>query len=96
MVFGLNANANMKRESINDAEIKADDKTMIPLIDMMLDEETKGWEKVNKMFGLNVKVKLNDVWKKMKDEVVKEPKEETMNEKVEEGDNNETDKNEGN
>ena len=83
MEFGLNANANMKRESINDAEINADDKTMIPLIKQFYDCEIKGWDEVNKMFNLNVKVRLSEVWQKMYDEVVEEPKE-PSNEVVEE------------
>ena len=77
----------MKREAINDAEVNADDKTMIPFIDMMYNEEKNGWDKVNEMFGLSVKVKLSPVWKKMKDEVV-QPEEG--------GDNNEASENEGN
>ena len=84
--FGLNANANMKREAINESEINADDKTMIPLIDQMLDCELKGWEEFNKMFGYNVKVTLSPVWKKMKDEVIEEPKEDIK----EEGDSDDT------
>lgn len=70
MEFGLNANANMKREAINESEVNADDKTMIPFIDEMLDCEIDGWNQFNKMFGYNVKVKLSPVWKKMRDDVV--------------------------
>ena len=90
--FGLNANANMKREAINESEINADDKTMIPLIDEMYDFEKRGWEEFNKMFGYNVKVTLSDVWKKMKDEVIEDPKD-NINE---EGDDNVTKENESN
>ena len=89
--MGLNANANMKREAINENEINADDKTMIPMVEQMLNENINGWEKANKMFGLNVKVRLSDVWKKMHDDVVEEkeePKEETI-EDENGGDNNE-------
>lgn len=95
MEFGLNANANMKREAINESEVNADDKTMIPLIDEMFNCEQRGWEEFNKMFGYNVKVRLSDVWKKMHDEVVKEPNEEPKEKIVdEEGDNNATKENE--
>lgn len=87
MEFGLNANANMKREALSDAELNADDKTMIPLIDEMYNCEKEGWEKVNKMFGYNVKVKLSKVWQKMKDEVIEKPTEE-INDNSEEGDDN--------
>lgn len=97
MEFGLNANANMKREAINESEVNADDKTMIPLIDEMFNCEKRGWEEFNKMFGYNVKVRLSDVWKKMHDEVVKEPTEEPKENNVdEEGDNNATNENESN
>lgn len=65
MDLGLNANANMKRESLTDAEINADDKTMIPFIKQMLTEEELGWDRFNKMFGTNVKVKLSSVWSRM-------------------------------
>lgn len=93
MEFGLNANANMKREAISDAEINADDKTMIPLIDEMFNCEKEGWEKFNKMFGYNVKVKLSSVWQKMKDEVIEKPNSDT---KIEEGDDNEPNQDESN
>lgn len=84
MEFGLNANSNMKREAINENEINADDKTMIPLIKQMYDCEIKGWDEVNKMYGTNVKVRLSDVWQKMYDEVIEEePKEEANKEVVE-------------
>lgn len=82
MEFGLNANSNMKREAINENEINADDKTMIPLIKQFYDCEKKGWDEVNKMYNLNVKVRLSDVWQKMYDEVVKD--EEVVKESQEE------------
>lgn len=86
MEFGLNANYNMKRESLTDAETNADDMTMIPLIEQMLNEEQKGWDKVNKMFNLNVKVRLSAVWSKMRKDV--------LNDKG--GDNDETNEDESN
>lgn len=82
MEFGLNANSNMKREAINENEINADDKTMIPLIKQMYDCEIKGWDEVNKMYGTNVKVRLSDVWQKMYDEVIEEKPKEEANEEV--------------
>lgn len=94
MEFGLNANANMKREAISDKEINADDKTMIPFIDEMLECEIDGWNEFNKMFGYNVKVKLSPVWKKMYDDVIVKQNIEKPNEEKE-GDIN-ADKNESN
>lgn len=91
--MGLNANANMKREAINESEINADDKTMIPLIEQMEKEVKEGIDKVNTMFGTSISVRLSDVWNKMKKEVIEdEPIKEDITEKieeVEEGDNNE-------
>lgn len=72
ITFGLNANYNMKRESLTDAETNVDDKTLIPLIQQMFDCEKEGWKKVNEKYGTNVVVKLSPVWKKMYDEVVKD------------------------
>lgn len=72
ITFGLNANYNMKRETLTDAETNVDDKTLIPLIKQMYDCEVKGWDEVNKKYGTSVKVRLSDVWKKMYDEVMQE------------------------
>lgn len=96
MEFGLNANSNMKREAINENEINADDKTMIPLIKQYYDCEIKGWDEVNKMYGTNVKPRLSDVWQKMYDEVVKdeEVKTEDVIENDEEVDNKEVEEDE--
>lgn len=88
MEFGLNANANMKREAINESEVNADDKTMIPFIDEMLDCEIDGWNQFNKMFGYNVKVKLSPVWKKMRDDVISKEKLTEESNKEKEGDTN--------
>jgi hypothetical protein len=98
MEFGLNANYNMKRESLTDAETNADDMTMLPLIDQMLYEEQKGWDKVNKMFGLNVKVRLSAVWNKMRKDVLNDDKQDepNNNENDKGGDNDETNEDESN
>lgn len=88
--FGLNANYNMKRETLTDAETNVDDKTLIPYIKDMLDCEIEGWNKANKMFGLNVKPKLSSVWAKMFEEVLQDNKEnqvEETDDKTEGGDN---------
>lgn len=98
MEFGLNANYNMKRESLTDAETNADDMTMLPLIDQMLNEEQKGWDKINKMFNLNVKVRLSAVWSKMRKDVLNDDKQdEPKDEEIEKGgDNDETNEDESN
>lgn len=78
--IGLNANYNMKRETLTDAETNVDDKTLIPLIQQMLECEKDGWDAVNKKYNLNVKVRLSDVWNKMYKEVIEEPKQEEASE----------------
>ncbi|MBR6518029.1 MAG: hypothetical protein IKT40_14445 [Bacilli bacterium] len=77
--IGLNANYNMKRESLTDAETNVDDKTLIPFIQQMYDMGKLGVEEMNEMFDLNVEFDFSPVWKKMYDEVVNTPIEEPSN-----------------
>lgn len=60
--LGLNSNYNMKRESINSNESQLNDDMLHPLIDDMLRERQEGIDKVNKMFGTDIKVTLNSAW----------------------------------
>lgn len=69
--LGLNANYNMKREAINENESAMNDDILIPSIDTMLKCREEDVEKVNNMFGTNIKVKLSSVWD-LKKEVVEE------------------------
>ena len=64
--LGLNANYNMKREAINDAESGMNEDSLLPLIDDMLECRKLGVEKVNKMFGTNITVELDSSWKEVK------------------------------
>lgn len=73
--IGLNANYNMKRESLTDAETNVDDKTLLPLIQDMLERRRIGLEKVNALYGTNISVELSGVWKKMEQDVMTEPEE---------------------
>ena len=52
----------MKRESLNDDEIAANEDTLKPLIDDMLEQRQIGIDEVNKMFNLNITVSLNSSW----------------------------------
>ena len=61
--LGIQANFNMKRESLNDGEIQANVQSLKPLVQNMLEERQKGFDKVNKIFGTNIKVKLSEIWK---------------------------------
>ena len=60
--IGLNANYNMKRESLNSAESALNDDFLIPLIDNMLDCRKDFVNKVNEMFDMNITVELNSAW----------------------------------
>ncbi len=60
--IGLNANYNMKRESLNSAESALNDDFLIPLIDNMLDCRKDFVNKVNEMFETDIKVELNSAW----------------------------------
>ena len=60
--LGLNSNYNMKRESINSNESQLNDDMLHPLIDDMLRERQEGIDRVNKMFGTDIKVTFNSSW----------------------------------
>ena len=60
--LGLNANYNMKRESINSNESQLNDDMLHPLIDDMLRMRQQAVEEVNKMFGTNITVEFNSAW----------------------------------
>ena len=66
--LGLNANWNAKRESISANENQLNDDQLTPLIDNMLTERKEGIERVNKLFGTNIKVDFNSAWKENEEE----------------------------
>ena len=61
--IGLNATFNMKREAINEAEATLNEDILQPTIDNMLECRQDALEKVNKMFGTNITVEFNSIWK---------------------------------
>lgn len=61
--IGLNANYNMKRESLNSNESQLNDDMLYPMIDNMLKCRREGLEEVNKMYGTNISVEYNSSWK---------------------------------
>lgn len=63
--IGLNANYNMKRESLTTTEAQMNFDALIPLVDDMLESRRETLEKVNKMFGLNISVELSSSWEKI-------------------------------
>lgn len=60
--IGLNANYNMKRESINSGESQLNNDALLPLVDDMLKRRQEGAEAANKMFGLNLSVSFASAW----------------------------------
>lgn len=61
--MGLQANYNMKRESINSNEAQLNEDSLLPFIDTILECQSEALEKVNKHFGLNISVERNSSWK---------------------------------
>lgn len=68
--LGIQSNYNMKRESLNSTETTIDEDVLLPLIDDMLQERKDGLERVNKMFGTNITVKLSSSWEKIRKEII--------------------------
>lgn len=66
--LGLNANYNMKRESINSNESQLNDDMLTPLIDDMLYERELAIDKINELFGLDIKVSFNSAWQENEEE----------------------------
>lgn len=89
--LGLNANYNMKRESINESESDMNEDALLPMIDNMLKSRERGVDAINKLFGTDIKVKLSSSWKKIRDEITQ--REELIEESettIPEGEENET------
>lgn len=62
--LGINANYNMKRESISPNEAQLNDDALLPLVDDMLEMRRIGIKEVNKMYGLDIEVSLSSSWLK--------------------------------
>lgn len=60
--IGLDANFNMKRESINNAESQMNNDGLLPLVDDMLKNRRIALEKVNDLFDLDISVELASSW----------------------------------
>lgn len=67
--FGLSSNNNRKREALSSEETSTDDAVLLPFIDVMLDEREEGIDKVNKLFGTNIKVRKASSWKLVEEEM---------------------------
>lgn len=90
--IGLNANYNMKRESLNENELNADSDTLLPLIDMMLECREEAVEQINSKYGTNISVQLSKRWRDIRrslDAMLKEQEVQAGDEPKESGDSNE-------
>lgn len=60
--LGLQANYNMKRESLSESEVALNEDVMLPLVDNMLEMRRIHFDKVNQKFGTKISVELNSSW----------------------------------
>ena len=61
--IGLDANYNMKRESINESEADLNEDCLLPSVDDMLKSRKIGFDAINNLFGTNIEVDLSSSWK---------------------------------
>lgn len=67
--IGLDANYNMKREAIMEGESNLNKDSLLPLCDEMLRCRQEDVEKINSMFGTNIKVDFDSAWKQNIEEI---------------------------
>lgn len=67
--IGINANFNMKREAINEAESSINEDSLLPLCEVMLMVRKQDVEKINEMYGLDIQVDFSSAWQKMMEEI---------------------------
>jgi hypothetical protein len=60
--IGLNANFNMKRESIGEGESSLNEDTLLPLCEIMLRCRKEDVKKINDMFGTHITVEFDSAW----------------------------------
>ena len=61
--LGLQANYNMKRESINSNESQLNKDAVLPLVDTMLAMRKLACKRINELYGLNWSVDFSSAWK---------------------------------
>jgi hypothetical protein len=70
--IGLNANYNMKRESITADESQLNDDMLLPLVDDMRECRKEAIEQMNNMFGTDATVDFSSTWKINEEEIALE------------------------
>lgn len=72
--IGLNANYNMKRESINSGESQLNNDALLPLVDDMLKRRQDGAKALNEKFNLDISVAFASAWEDNEIEIAMEQK----------------------
>lgn len=67
--LGINANYNMKRESISPDEAQLNDDALLPFVDDMLKCRKLAFDKINEKYGLDIKVELDSSWLKEQEQI---------------------------
>lgn len=67
--IGLNANFNMKKQSLHASEVGLNEEGLLPLIDEMTKLREEALEKVNEKYGTNITVKLSSAWEEQREEL---------------------------
>lgn len=67
--IGLDANYNMKRETLNKSETEMDNNSMLPLMHDMLNNRKEYIEKVNMRFSTSIEVDFASAWKLFDEEM---------------------------
>ena len=67
--IGLDANYNMKRETLTDSENEMNRDALRPLVDDMLACREEGVKRINEMFGTDIRVKLASAWQDNEEEL---------------------------
>lgn len=62
--LGINANYNMKRESISPNEAQLNDDALLPFVDDMLEMRRIGIKQVNEKYDIDIEVNLSSSWLK--------------------------------
>lgn len=70
--IGLNANYNMKRESLGSNEAAMNDDFLLPLVDNMIKERQTAIDKVNEKYGTEISIDYASAWKVTHEENVKQ------------------------
>lgn len=70
--IGLNANYNMKRESINSNESQLNDDMLLPLVDDMHKCRIEFCDHINNMWGTDITVNLSSSWRDNQQELLME------------------------